>query len=162
MKARLEAEREHQEEIRRLLRKEEVEAAVLEEQTRQAIIDDLAKSSEPARSIVSRRRAAHAAAKRDALAEELLAQVPSLRRLKQPAKAGAAVSTGELHWITEPLDTVPAIPKAPSVAEVEQLLASARYLPFSVDGRMAAGGCTVQLLAMQALTAALADVHLCK
>lgn len=156
----MEAEKRQQEETRRLLRKEEIEAAVLEEQTKQAIIDDLAKSNEPASSIVSRRRAAHAAAKKNALAETLLAQVPSLRRLKQPVRAATGIGAGELHWVTEPLDTVPAIPKAPSMAEVEQLLMSAHYLPFSVDERMTAGGCTVQLLAMQALTAALVDVHL--
>lgn len=119
--------------------------------TQQLIIEELATSNEPAHVIVGKRRAGVSTMERDTLAADLLAQVPSLRRLKQTGMADDLPITDDDAWITAPLDTVDPLPHTPAMKCVEHVLSTVHNIPFAVDELMAAGGLTMSALVMQAL-----------
>lgn len=132
-----------------------LESEQLAYKNQQLIIEELASSNEPAHAIVDKRRAGVSATEKEALAADLLAQVPSLRRLKQAGTTSTPLALEDDIWITAPLDTVDPLPHAPDVEYVGRVLSTVHNAPFVVDERMAAGGLTMAALVMQALTTAL-------
>lgn len=127
----------------------------------QLIIEELASSNEPAHVIVDKRRVGMSTTEKDTLTADLLAQVPSLRRLKQVSTTSTSPALEDDVWITAPLDTVDPLPHTPDVEYVDHVLSTVHNIPFVVDERMAAGGLTMRALVMQALTTVLsfASIH---
>ena len=141
-----------------------LESEQLAYKNQQLIIEELANSNEPAHVIVDKRRAGVSTTERETLTADLLAQVPSLRRLKQTGTTSTPPILEDDVWITAPLDTVDPLPYAPTLEYVgpcpthctQYTVFTTCFLRrFVVDERMAAGGLTITALVMQALTAAL-------
>lgn len=139
-----------------------MESEQLAYKNQQLIIEELASSNEPAHVIVDKRRAGVSATEKEALAADLLAQVPSLRRLKQASTTSTPLALEDDVWITAPLDTVDPLPHVPDVEHVGRVLSTVHDIPFVVDERMAAGGLTMTALVMQALTTALSFTRIDK
>jgi hypothetical protein len=115
-----------------------LETEQLAYKNQQLIIEELANSNEPAHVIVDKRRAGVSTMEKETLTADLLAQVPSLRRLKQASTTIASLAPEDDVWITAPLDTVDPLPYAPDEEYVDRVLSTAHNIPyllfvFSVD-----------------------------
>lgn len=107
-----------------------LESEQLAHKNQQLIIEELANSNEPAHVIVDKRRAGVSTAERETLTADLLAQVPSLRRLKQTSTISTPPILEDDVWITAPLDTVDPLPYAPNLEYVDRVLRTARNIPY--------------------------------
>lgn len=107
-----------------------LESEQLVYKNQQLIIEELANSNEPAHIIVDKRRAGVSTTERETLTADLLAQVPSLRRLKQTGTTSTPPILEDDVWITAPLDTVDPLPYAPTLEYVDRVLRTARNIPY--------------------------------